>query len=90
MLLVLERPEIPLTNNISENDIRIFATKIKIHGGTRSEDGRLCRDTFLSLKKTCRKLGVSFFDFLYDRIAEIRKISPLDELMRKKAALEGT
>ena len=90
LLLVLERPEIPLTNNISENDIRIFATKRKIHGGTRSEDGRLCRDTFLSLKKTCRKLGVSFFDFLYDRIVEIGKISPLDELMREKAALEGT
>ena len=89
LLLVLERPEIPLTNNISENDIRIFATKRKIHGGTRSEDGRLCRDTFLSLKKTCRKLGVPFFDFLYDRIAEIGNIPPLDELMRQKA-LERT
>jgi len=88
LLLVLERPEIPLTNNISENDIRIFATKRKIHGGTRSEDGRLCRDTFLSLKKTCRKLGVSFFDFLYDRIAEIGNIPQLNELMRQKA-LEG-
>ena len=90
LLLVLDRPEIPLTNNISENDIRIFATKRKIHGGTRSEDGRLCRDTFLSLKKTCRKLGVSFFDFLYDRITEISNIPLLDELMRQKAALDGT
>ena len=88
LLLVLERPEIPLTNNISENDIRIFATKRKIHGGTRSEDGRLCRDTFLSLKKTCRKLEVSFFDFLYDRIAEIGNIPQLNKLMRQKA-LEG-
>ena len=88
LLLVLDRPEIPLTNNISENDIRIFATKRKIHGGTRSEDGRLCRDTFLSLKKTCRKLEVSFFDFLYDRIAEIGNIPQLNKLMRQKA-LEG-
>jgi hypothetical protein len=88
LLLVLDRPEIPLTNNISENDIRIFATKRKIHGGTRSKDGRLCRDTFLSLKKTCRKLGVSFFDFLYDRIAEIGNIPQLNKLMRQKA-LEG-
>jgi len=30
--------------------------------------GRRCRDTFASLKKTCRKLGVSFWDYLNDRI----------------------
>ncbi len=30
--------------------------------GTRSDDGRRCRDTFASLKKTCRKQGVSFWE----------------------------
>ncbi len=84
LLLVLKRPEIPLTNNLSENDIRIFATKRKIHGGTRSAEGRKCRDTFLSLNKTCRKLGVSFFDFLYDRITDGNNIPLLSELMKQK------
>lgn len=88
LLLVLERPEIPLTNNISENDIRIFATKRKIHGGTRSEDGRQCRDTFISLNKTCRKLGISFFEFLYDRITHANDIPQLSEILQQKA-LEG-
>ncbi len=89
LLLVLERPEIPLNNNISENDIRVFATKRKIHGGTRSEDGRKCRDTFMSLKKTCRKLGISFFEYLYDRVAEIKNIPLLSETIKQKI-LEGT
>ncbi len=51
LLLVLDRPEIPLHNNISENTIREYAQKRKVHGSTRSESGRICRDTFLSLKK---------------------------------------
>ena len=89
LLLVLKRPEIPLTNNLSEKDIRIFATKRKIHGGTRSIKGRKCRDTFLSLNKTCRKLEVSFFDFLYDRITNANNIPLLSELMELKM-LENT
>ena len=57
LLLVLDRPEIPLHNNLSESDIREWAKKRKISAGTRSESGRRCRDTFIGLKKTCRKLG---------------------------------
>jgi hypothetical protein len=45
-----------LHNNLSEGDIREYVKRRKISGGTRSEDGRRCRDTFASLKKTCRKL----------------------------------
>jgi hypothetical protein len=58
LLLVLDRPEIPLHNNLSESDIREWAKRRKISAGTRSELGRRCRDTFVSLKKTCRKLSV--------------------------------
>ena len=68
LLLVLQRPEIPLHNNTSETDIREYVKRRKVSGGTRSQLGRKCRDTFTSLKKTCRKLGVSFWDYLTDRI----------------------
>ena len=64
LLLVLERPDIPLHNNLSEGDVREYVKRRKISGGTRSEKGRLGRDTFASLKKTCRKLGVSFWKYL--------------------------
>src|SRR5690606_15087336 len=68
LLLVLDRPEIPLHNNASETDIREYVKKRKISGSTRSQIGRRCRDTFASLKKTCRKLGVQFWDYLQDRV----------------------
>ena len=67
-LAVLSHPHLPLHNNLSENDIREYARLRKISAGTRSDQGRRCRDTFLSLKKTCRKLGVSFWSYLGDRI----------------------
>jgi hypothetical protein len=85
LLLVLDRPEIPLHNNLSEGDIREWAKKRKISAGTRSEFGRRCRDTFVSLKKTCRKLGVSFWRYLQDRIRGLHEILPLPDLIRQAA-----
>ena len=81
LLLVLERPEIPLHNNLSENDIREYVKRRKVSGSTRSELGRRCRDTFTSLKKTCRKLGVSFWDYLLDRLSKSQEIPPLQDLI---------
>ena len=68
LLLVLDRPDIPLNTNGSENDIRAFVTKRKISGGTVSANGRDARDVMLGLSKTCRKLKVSFYHFLGDRL----------------------
>ncbi len=68
LLRVLERPEIPLHTNGSENDIRYQVTKRKISGGTRSDQGRDCRDAFLGLAKTCAKLGIFFWDNLGARL----------------------
>lgn len=59
LLLILERPDIPLHTNGSETDIRDYAKKRKVCGGIRSDEGQRCRDTFISLKKTCRKIGIS-------------------------------
>jgi hypothetical protein len=69
LLLVLDRPQIPLHTNGSENDIRCQVIRRKISGGTRSDNGRDCRDAFLSLAKTCTKLGIAFWDYLGDRLA---------------------
>jgi Transposase IS66 family len=69
LLRVLDRPEIPLHTNGSENDIRAQVIRRKIRGGTRSDAGRDCRDAFLGLIKTCQKLGLSFWAYLGDRLA---------------------
>jgi hypothetical protein len=85
LLLVLERPEIPLHNNLSENAIREYVKRRKISGSTRSEAGRRCRDTFTSLKKTCRKLEVSFWQYLLDRLGRKGTIPRLSALIRQRA-----
>jgi hypothetical protein len=89
LLMVLERPEIPLHNNAAENAIREYVKKRKISGGTRSEAGKRCRDTFTSLKKTCRKLGISFWQYLKDRIEKINFIQDLSDLIRERVLRPG-
>jgi len=85
LLLVLHRPDIPLHTNGSETDIRDFVKKRKVSGGTRSDLGRQCRDTFASLKKTCRKLGISFWKYLQDRISLTNNIQSLSTIIRNTA-----
>lgn len=86
LLLVLRRPDIPLHNNLSENDIREYVKRRKISGSTRSPTGKKCRDTFTSLKKTCRKLGISFWNYLMDRIKREENTIPyLPDLVRLRA-----
>jgi hypothetical protein len=67
--MVLDRPDILLHTNGSENDIRCHVTRRKLSGGTRSDRGRNCRDAFLSLAKASAKLKIAFWDYLGDRLA---------------------
>src|SRR5208337_4379916 len=84
LLLVLQRPEVPLHNNLSEGHIRDYVKKRKISGSTRSDSGRCARDTFASLKKTCRRLGVNFWEYLQDRVRGLGKVPRLADLIRQK------
>ncbi len=82
LLMVLDRPEIPLHTNGSERDIRCQVIKRKISGGTRSDAGRNCRDAFLGLMHTCAKLGITFWDYLGERLgiagqADLPKLADL-------------
>lgn len=86
LLRVLDYPGLPLHNNDSERDIREYVKKRKISGSTRSMLGRKARDTFASLKKTCKKLGVCFWEYLRDRTGKLGQIKPLSDLIAEKAA----
>ena len=87
LLRVLERPEIPISTNSSENDIRAFVTKRKISGGTVSDKGRDARDIMLGLAKTCMKLKLSFYEFIGARLGiPGPKIPPLASLIRPAPA----
>jgi hypothetical protein len=53
-----------------------------------SEAGRTARDILLGLMKTCRKLGVSFYRYLGDRLCvpDAEPIPPLPGLIRQASA----
>jgi hypothetical protein len=68
LLMVLDRPDVVLHTNGSENDIRTHVTRRKVSGGTRSDAGRDCRDAFLGLMKTCAKQAIRFWDYLGARL----------------------
>ena len=86
LLMVLDRPEIPLHTNGSENDIRSHVTRRKVSAGTRSDVGRDCRDAFLSLAKTCDKLGIAVWDYLGSRFRVVGHaiVEPLDHYVRAR------
>jgi hypothetical protein len=85
LLQVLDCPEFPLHNNAAETDIREYVTRRKISGGTRSALGRKARDTFVGLKKTCRKLGISFWNYLTSRLHGSEQVLLLSDVIRAKA-----
>lgn len=86
LLLVLEHPEIPLHNNLAEQSLREVVIRRKISGGAKNDRGTEARDLFCSLKQTCRKLNISFWSYLKDRILGSKKIAPLPKILSQKFA----
>lgn len=86
LMRVLDSPQVPLHNNAAETDIREYVTRRKISGGTRHDNGRRARDTFTGLKKTCRKLAFSFWQYLMSRLMGDETIPYLPDVIRARAA----
>lgn len=85
LLMVLQYPEIPLHNNPAELAVRQRVRKRDVSFGPRTQDGRRAWDTFMSLAETCKKVGMSFYAYLHDRISGTNAIPPLAELVTKTA-----
>lgn len=85
LLRVLENPKLPLHNNDSENSIRHVVMKRNVSNGTRSDAGKDARDVFISLKVTCRKLRIPFFEYLKDRINKTNSIPRLTSIILEKS-----
>jgi hypothetical protein len=81
LLVVLDHPDTPLHNNPAELALRMYVIKRKISFGTRSEDGTKSWETFFTIMDTCRKLGVNFRNYLYDRISNQNNMSSLSSLI---------
>lgn len=85
LLLVLAHPEIPLHNNAAELGARQRVRKRDVSFGPRTTEGARAWDTFLSLADTTRKLGVSFYHYIHDRIRGEEQIPPLADLIDQQA-----
>lgn len=84
LLAVLDYPEIPLHNNAAELAARTRVRKRTISYGTHTAEGSQAWDTFMTLAETCKKLGVSFYHYLYDRITASGSMPALADLIRQR------
>jgi hypothetical protein len=84
-LAVLDHPELPLHNNAAELAARQRVRKRDVSFGPRTREGTQAWDTFMSLADTTRKLGVSFYQYIHDRIRGTGMIPPLAELIAERA-----
>ena len=68
LLTVLTVPEVPLHNNASELGARVSARRRDVSLHSRSVRGARSMDIFTTLVQTCKKVGVSAFEYLRDRL----------------------
>ena len=85
LLLVLDFPYLPLHNNSSEIEARVQVRKRDASYHTMSDEGTRTKDDFMSINQTCKKLDVSFYDYVYDRESGRFKLKSLSELIIEKA-----
>ena len=69
LLTVLSVPEVPLHNNASELQARVSARRRDVSLHSRSVVGARSMDIFTTLVQTAKKLGVSAYAYLRDRIS---------------------
>lgn len=85
LLLVLTHPEIPLHNNPAELGARQRVRKGDVSFGPRRADGVKAWDTFMTLTATAKKLGVSFYTYVLDRISGANQLPKLADLIAERA-----
>jgi hypothetical protein len=69
LLTVLSVPEVPLHNNASELGARVSARRRDVSLHSRSERGVRAMDIFTTLVQTSKKLGISAFAYIRDRLS---------------------
>ena len=84
LLLVLEYPELPLHNNLSESGLREFVLKRKISFGTKNAYGTKAWENYMTISATCKKIGVNFFEYIKDIFSGNMQLPKLASLIRYK------
>jgi len=87
LLIVLKMPEIPLHNNAAELAARAKVRKRDVSLQTVTEKGTKANDIFMTIVQTAKKLGISSYDYIFDRVSNTFRMPSLAQLIREKSAL---
>jgi len=87
LLMVLTFPEIPLHNNAAELAARAKVRKRDVSLQTRTEEGTKSNDTFMTIVQTAKKLGVSAYQYIFDRVSNKFEMPSLAQIIREKSLL---
>ena len=82
---MLDHPESELHNNPAELGARQRVRKRDVSFGPRTAEGARAWDTFMSLADTTRKLGVSFYHFIHDRVSGANQLPALADIIDEQA-----
>jgi hypothetical protein len=85
LLAVLRHPEVPLHNNAAELGARARVRKRDVSLGPRTAEGVHAWDTGMTLVETAKKLGVSVYAYIKDRVSGAKQMPSLAEIIREKA-----
>jgi hypothetical protein len=84
LLAVLLHPEVPLHNNGAELGARRRVRKRDVSFGPRTAAGTKAWDTFQTIAATAAKLGISFYQYLYDRMSERNQMPELSAVIEER------
>jgi len=88
LLAVLDFPKAEAHNNRAELGARVQKRREDVSLQTKTTEGTNAKDIMMTVVETCKKLGVSSYRYIYDRINNIFGEPSLAELITKKAAAE--
>ncbi len=81
LLTVLEKPQIPLHNNSSENGARLQKRREDVSLQTKSKNGTKAKDTMLSTVETSRKQSLNIVEYIRKKIIN-PNAKPLLDLLK--------
>ena len=87
LFLVLTMSEIPLHNNAAELAARAKVRKRDVSLQTVTDKGTKANDTFMTIVQTAKKLGVSAYDYIFDRVSNTFEMLSLAQLIKEKSSL---
>ncbi|MDR7665775.1 hypothetical protein RG963_08325 [Methanosarcina sp. Z-7115] len=87
LLKTLISPEVPLNNNAAELAARAKVRKRDVSLQTITDERTRANDTFMTIVQTAKKLSVSAYDYIFDRVSNTFEMPSLAKLIREKSSL---